>query len=328
MNTEIIAEIAQGFEGNSKLAELLVKGALVGNADAVKIQLVFADELAVPSYPYYDLFKSLEMDMATWSKLSDMVRAKNKKLYFDVYGEKSLQWAKELGADGVKISTTDFYNTTLLKKAFQTFQRVFLSVGGVPVEDLDEVMNTIVDKNKVMLMHGFQSEPTEAQDNNLRRITTLKARYPGIKIGFMDHALGTSDEAFYLPLVALGLGVDAIEKHISLDAALEVEDFISALSVDRFKKFTAMVRSIEPALGSPELVLTEKEIAYKKRAGKVVVAKRDVQKGTLLTEEDLSFKRVSTEGSENYYKRIALVVGKNLQQNIGKDKPFEPSFLS
>ncbi len=328
MNTEIIAEIAQGYEGSPKLAELLVKGALAANADAVKIQLVFADELAVPTYPYYDLFKSLEMDLSSWKKLAEMVRLKNKKLYFDVYGEKSLLWAHELGADGVKISTTDFYNATLLNKAFQTFNRVFLSVGGVPVEDLDEVMTTTVDKNKVMLMHGFQAEPTESADNNLRRINTLKSRYPGCKIGFMDHALGTTEDAFYLPLLALGLGVDCIEKHISLDAALEVEDYISALSIDRFKKFTDIVRKIEPALGSAELTLTEIEIAYKKRAGKVVVAKTDIAEGTLLKETDLSFKRVSTEGSENYYKRINHVVGKSLKQSVGKDKPFELGILS
>ena len=60
MRTEIIAEIAQGYEGNPKLAELLVKGAIVANADSIKLQLVFADELCVPTYPYYDLFKSLE----------------------------------------------------------------------------------------------------------------------------------------------------------------------------------------------------------------------------------------------------------------------------
>jgi N,N'-diacetyllegionaminate synthase len=57
----IIAEIAQGYEGNTKLTELLTTGAIESSADAVKSQLVFADELATPDYNYYDLFKSLEM---------------------------------------------------------------------------------------------------------------------------------------------------------------------------------------------------------------------------------------------------------------------------
>jgi N,N'-diacetyllegionaminate synthase len=323
MAVELVAEIAQGYEGNPKLAELLVKGALAADADAVKIQLIFADELAVSSYQYYDLFKSLEMDISVWQKLGAMIREKNKKFYLDIYGDKSLQWARELGATGVKISTTDFYNTALLKKAFATFERVFLSVGGIPVEDLDEVMSTIVDKNKVVLMHGFQAEPTEAGDNNIRRISTLRDRYKGAKLGFMDHARGDSDEAFYLPLLALGQGVEIIEKHISLDQTLEIEDYISALSIDRFKQFVKIVRLMEPSLGSAELVLTEKEIAYKNRAGKVVVANRDLASGVVLTDDDLAFKRVSAPDASKFFKRASVVVGKKLKTALGKDKPFE-----
>ncbi len=37
---EIIAEIAQGFEGSPKQAELLVKGAIGADADAIKFQLI------------------------------------------------------------------------------------------------------------------------------------------------------------------------------------------------------------------------------------------------------------------------------------------------
>ena len=58
---EIIAEIAQGYEGDTKLMELLTTGAIESDADAVKYQLVYADELATPDYQYYELFKSLEM---------------------------------------------------------------------------------------------------------------------------------------------------------------------------------------------------------------------------------------------------------------------------
>ena len=47
---QIIAEIAQGYEGDTKLTELLTTGALKSGADAVKFQLVFADELATPYY--------------------------------------------------------------------------------------------------------------------------------------------------------------------------------------------------------------------------------------------------------------------------------------
>lgn len=61
---EIIAEIAQGYEGSAKLTELLTIGAIESDADSIKFQLVYADELATQDYKYYDLFKSLEMKIS------------------------------------------------------------------------------------------------------------------------------------------------------------------------------------------------------------------------------------------------------------------------
>lgn len=327
MRTEIIAEIAQGYEGNPKLAELLVKGAVVADADSIKVQLVFAEELCVTTYPYYNLFKSLEMSDEVWMGLVKRVHDAGKHIYFDVYGDRSLSLARGLGADGVKISTTDFYNLPLIKQAFIDFDTVFISTGGTPIEDIDELMTQYALPKKLTLMHGFQAEPTETSDNNLARIATLHARYPGVGIGFMDHSLGSGAEAFHLPLVALGLGVNCIEKHITLDYSLQIEDYISALSVDRFGEFVKTIRAMEPALGSAELSLTSKEVEYKKRAGKVVVASRDLSKGARITERDITMKRVSTTPSESYYRQAAPVIGKILSASLQKDSPFEKEMI-
>lgn len=323
MKTEIIAEIAQGYEGNPKLAELLVKGALVAGADSVKLQLVYADELCVPSYPYHALFASLEMPDAVWEKLVARVHEAGKRIYFDVYGQHSLATARKLGADGVKISTTDFHNLPLLKQAFAQFDTVFVSVGGVPVEYIDDMINTISVREKLTLMYGFQAEPTQTEDNNLARIKTLSTRYDGIGIGFMDHSLGSSPEAFHLPLLALGTGITCIEKHITLDYSLQIEDYISALSVDRFGEFVKVVRALESAFGSSELTLTAKEAEYGKRAGKVLVASRDLSAGHLIAEGDIVMKRVSTTPTEKHFRRVVAIVGKTLTSALGMDCPFE-----
>ena len=39
MKIEIIAEIAQGYEGNQKLLELLTIGAIEANADSIKFHI-------------------------------------------------------------------------------------------------------------------------------------------------------------------------------------------------------------------------------------------------------------------------------------------------
>ena len=325
---EIVAEIAQGYEGNPKQAELLVRGALAAGADAVKIQLVFADELCVPTYPYYDLFKSLEMSEEIWQSLAARVVQAEKKLYFDVYGPQSMEWAKRLGAHGVKISTTDFYNQPLINSALAGFARVFISIGGVPIDDLEALLNTISEPQKVVLMHGFQAEPTLTEDNHLNRLATLRTRFPNYRFGFMDHSQGNSDEAFYLPLMAMSLGAEVIEKHLSLDYSLQIEDYISALSPERFAQFAKILRQMQPALGQVELSLSGKEVEYKKRAGKVAVARRDLSAGTQLGEADIILKRVSTTPSDLHVRRTDLVLGKTLRQAIAKDQPFEPGVLA
>ena len=110
MAVEIIAEMAQGYEGNEIKALLLARGAIRSGADTIKYQLVHADELATPDYQYYDLFQSLEMSSTAWKDVAEEIKTNGKKLYFDVFGMQGLSEALELGADGVKIHTTDFYN--------------------------------------------------------------------------------------------------------------------------------------------------------------------------------------------------------------------------
>ena len=186
MSVEIIAEAAQGYEGSSKLAELLALGAIRSGADAVKFQLVLADELAVPTYEYYGLFKSLEMDISVWEHVVAIIKEAQKKVYFDIYGDLSLELAKQLGASGVKISTTDFYNKPLVRKAIASFDKVFISIGGVPVEELDELVQTLGETTHVSLMYGFQAEPTPTEENNLLRIAEFRKLYPNISILTMD----------------------------------------------------------------------------------------------------------------------------------------------
>ena len=187
---EIIAEIAQGYEGSSKLAELLTKGAVGAGADSIKIQIVFADELATPDYEYYRFFKSLEMDGKCWAEIVSRIQRSGKKAYFDVFGPKSLLLAKRLGADGVKLSTTEFYNRALIKLAVEKFKRIFISIGGIPVEDIDDLIHTALRDHipKCCLMYGFQSEPTPLEQNNLNKLCSYKQCYPDFRLGFMDHS--------------------------------------------------------------------------------------------------------------------------------------------
>jgi len=314
---EIIAEIAQGFEGSPKLADLLVKGAIAADADSIKFQLIYADELATPDYTHYTLFKSLEMDEEIWRKIADEIQSHQKRLYFDIYGDRSWAAAKRLRADGVKISSTEFYNEPLLAKALETFERIYISIGGIPVEDIDSLAAKIASSaEKICLMYGFQSEPTPLSQSHLGKIAALQKRYPQFKIGFMDHSAGDEEDALFLPILALGFDISCLEKHITLDRLLKIEDYVSGIEPEKFKEFVRLMRKFEQALGRSTLELTEAEIAYRQKAGKVVVASRHLRSGEILRREDLALKRVGSKSSGTEIKRIQQALGKKTRKDV------------
>ena len=82
---KIIAEIAQGFEGDLKQSKLFIKAASSAEANAVKFQLVYADELATADYQYYSLFKELEMEEAQWKLLKYYASSLGTQLIVDVF---------------------------------------------------------------------------------------------------------------------------------------------------------------------------------------------------------------------------------------------------
>jgi N,N'-diacetyllegionaminate synthase len=321
---EIIAEVAQGYEGNPKLASMLAIAATRAGADAVKYQLVFADELATPDYKYYELFRTLEMPESVWKDVVRTIREAGKRAYFDIYGTKGLELATALGADGIKLSTTEFFNDDLVRRTLSRFPKIFVAIGGIGMQDLRSFIDRhgIQPSSPVCFLYGVQNSPTMLEDNHLLRLKYLQSQLPGFRFGLMDHTQGDSPDALILPLLALPLGARVIEKHITLDRLLEIEDYVSALTPEHFAAFVQSVRRFEKTLGSEDMEISESERQYKQRTAKVVVATRDIQRGTRIGADDVALKRVGkTLKEEESIHRLEDVLGKQIDQDVKVHEP-------
>jgi len=82
MSCFIIAEMANAHEGNLETAVAIVNAAAKAGADAIKLQVFTAEELAVPSFTHFGLYKKLEMQKEDWSHLIKIARNLNLKIYF------------------------------------------------------------------------------------------------------------------------------------------------------------------------------------------------------------------------------------------------------
>ena len=139
------------------------------------------------------------------------------------------------------------------------------------------------------------------------------------KFGFMDHSHGGKNEALYLSLLTLGLNINLIEKHFTLDRNLKIEDYISGITRKKFRKFVEIVRHYEKARGNGGLSLSKSEIAYGSGAIKVVVAQKDIKKDSKLKISDIALKRTKENYNGNQYRRIEEVIGRKINRNIRKN---------
>ena len=324
----IIAEAAQGFEGSLDTCKLLVRAAAAGGADAIKFQLVFADDLAEPGYTYYELFQSLEMPLQSWKVVAEECGKRELDLVFDVFGPQGLSFARDVGPAGIKLHSTSFFDVETTMQAASLAHhldaRLYISIGGIPMDDVRSLINGIAPtvRNRLAILYGYQSEPTPIESNNLARIPRLREEL-GIEIGFMDHSDGSGPDWLSLSACALGFGTRLFEKHITLERALKMEDYVSALAPSQFREYTLGLRRLESALGSPELALTPEEVSYGLKAVKKILVKNDMRAGDLVNEADIRFSRPAEQAPAAYY-TLGQVVGRPLSRDVFKGDPLTP----
>lgn len=327
MKVEIIAEMAQGFEGNYTQAKLLIKAAASAGADAAKFQLVYADELATPDYEYYSLFKSLEMKDEEWASLEKYSTENNIKLYLDVFGIKSLSLCERIGIKAIKLHPTDITNISLLQSVSKSnINNIIIGAGGA---NLDEIENALaILKNKTVdLLLGFQSYPTETKDNQICRVKTLENalenKFSNFRMGFADHAHPNDGLKYAIACTAIGAGSKILEKHLTLGKVMEMEDHESALNPDEFKDFVYIIKECAASFGSVKGIsndfnMSDSEKKYRKVIRRHVVASKSLKQGDTIKNDDLILKR---SASKDVIYDLNKVYGRELKTDISKNSP-------
>ena len=329
MTVEIIAELAQGFEGKPEQAHLLMKAAAAAGADAAKYQLVYADELATADYKYYELFKSLEMSDDVWRSLARYAAELGVALHLDIFGARSLRLAADCGVRTVKLHGTDVANVGLLSEvAASPVKRVLLGAGGAYASELEVALGILGAKDVVVLL-GFQGYPTANEANQIARVRAVRdsLRRGGdrVAVGFADHAPPGDDLDHALAAVAIGAGAQVIEKHLTLAQVMRLEDHEAALNPDQFAEFVRIVRACSEAMGvagaGDNFAMSDAEQGYRAMIRRHVVTGRALSAGERLTPTDLVLKRTSAEGVVTH---LGTAYEKKLRRNLPAGLPLRP----
>lgn len=315
---EIVAELAQSYEGLPEEAERLIRAAAAATADAVKFQIFLADELAVPGYQYYELYRTLELPLEEWARLVDLAHRLGLRFYADVFGLETARSLQRLRIDAYKIHAADMINRPLLEAVGRTGRPVLLSCGGSLRGEIVEALALLRGSgaSEVCLMHGFQAGPTAPEDSHIARLRALAEL--GAPVALADHIAGDHPLAPYWPLLGVAAGASVIEKHFALRRADRKEDWVSALEPDEFRTMAGALRLAASAVGTAEFEMPPAEREYRAGFRKRVVAARDLRAGSELSAEDLTLLRVP--GEEGAFDPRALV-GRSLIRDVRARTP-------
>ena len=331
-NIEIIAELAQGFEGKPDQTFQMLKAAAASGANAAKFQLVYADELAMPDHQHYDIFSGLEMEDQVWEELVRMSKELSIEVIFDIFGVKSLNLAEKLGSETVMLHATDITNLELIEDvSTRSISRVILGAGGAYLSEIEVALDLLKNK-KVCVMAGFQGYPTPDEHNQISRINYLSLRIAeknnNVDIGFADHSLPDSKLLTSFSSMAYSAGARIFEKHLTLSQVMKLEDYESAINPDQFFDYCYELRECVKAFGvtknAQDFGMSSSEKKYRKFVQRNIVAIKDLKKGNIMSKDDIKLIRTS---NNNAITDIKKVIGKKLLKDLKKNQALSKSDL-
>ena len=325
----IIAEAGVNHNGSLELAKRLVDTAKECGADIVKFQTAKISSLVskiAPMAEYQkknigkeesqkDMLSKLLLPFDDYKILADYCKSVGIKFLSTPFDVESIEFLDPL-LDIWKIPSGEITNYPYLVKIAKTGKDIILSTGMCTMQEVEDAVKVLKDNDagKITILHCTTNYPTPMEDVNLKAMLSLKERF-GCDVGYSDHTRGIE-----VPIAAAALGATVLEKHFTLDRNMEGPDHKASLEPDELREMVRAVRNIEMALGTGEKEPTEAELKNRLVARKSIIAARDIKKGELLTEDNLTTKRPGNGISPMKWNEV---IGTGAIRDFGEDELIE-----
>ena len=330
--TLIIAEAGVNHNGSFDLAVQMIDVAARAGADYVKFQTAIPEEVIscyAPKAEYQkettgsaesqlEMCRRIHLPLSDYARLEKICKEKGIGFMSTPFDLPSVDCLAQLDMDYWKIPSGEITNLPYLRKIAAPGRKIILSTG---MSQLDEVATAVkilctggVSREDIALLHCTTQYPTPYDAVNLRAMEALRSLNVGA-VGYSDHTLGIE-----VPVAAVAMGAQIIEKHFTLDTTMEGPDHRASLDPEALSKMVTAIRHIENALGSAVKDVADAERGNILIARKSIVARCAIAAGELFTEENLTVKRPADGLSPMLWDSV---IGKTASHDFLPDQPIE-----
>ncbi len=314
--TIIIAEVGVNHNGKLPLAKKLITAASKAGADFVKFQTFETDQMikkntSLATYQkknssehlsQNEMLKKYQLNKHDYKILINFAKKNRIRFTASAFDISSISFLKKLKLEFIKIPSGEIDNYQYLKEVGKLRRKVILSTGMSTMKEIISAIKVLrkfgTKQNQITILHCHTDYPSKPKNLNLNSIKALKEKF-NIKIGYSDHSLGIE-----APIVAVALGAEVIEKHLTLDKKMKGPDHIASIEPDEFKKMVLAIRKTEVMLGDGKKIPTKDELKNRKLVRKSLVAKIDIRKGQFFSEKNLTAKRPALGKSPMFFNKI------------------------
>lgn len=302
-HTIIIAEAGVNHNGDYGRAVEMVYAAKDAGADYVKFQTA-VPELVIssiaPKADYQkettgqeesqlDMCRKIHLRLEDYAPLSALCNEVGIGFLSTPFDLVSIDCLASLNMDYWKIPSGEITNLPYLRKIGGFKGEVILSTGMSELSEVETAVSVLekagTPRSQITLLHCNTQYPTPFRDVNLRAMKSLSTLGCG-HIGYSDHTCGIE-----VPVAAVAMGAAVIEKHFTLDKNLPGPDHKASLDPVELKAMVSAIRNVELALGSDQKHVSPSERPNIEVARKSIVAARNISKGEIFTEENITVKR-------------------------------------
>jgi N-acetylneuraminate synthase/N,N'-diacetyllegionaminate synthase len=300
----VIAEIGINHNGSLDLAKRSIDAARQAGVDAVKFQNYRVEDFLSDhtlTYKYvsqgrtvtesqWDMFKRCEMDDSFLSAAIQHCRDVGIAFGSTPTSEAGLAQLVDAGADFVKNGSDFLTHLPLIARMARSGLPTILSTGMATKEDVSDAVSAFVSGRggALAVLHCVSVYPAPPNAMNLRRMHALALAY-GCNVGLSDHSEGCAAAS-----AATAMGAKVIEKHFTIDRNLPGPDHRFSADPNEMAALVRAVRDTEVMLGEALLDVGAIERGSRDGYRLSCTAGRDLPAGSILTPEDIRFRRPGT----------------------------------
>lgn len=332
--TFIIAEMSANHNHHKEIAIETIKAAKKAGADAIKIQTYTADTLTLdcrkPDFvlngglwdgeTFYSLYQKAYTPWEWHEEIFHVAREEGLVCFSTPFDKTAVDFLESLGNPIYKIASFEITDIPLIKYIAAKHKPIIMSTGIAMIEDMQLAIDTIRGEgcSDITLLKCTSAYPAPIEDANLMTIPDMRQRF-GCRVGLSDHTEGS-----IVPVSAVALGAEVIEKHFIIDRSIGGPDSAFSMEAPEFRIMVDNIRQVEKSLGCVNYPTDPSKIKGRDACRSLYVAE-EVKAGEIVTEKNV---RSVRPGHGLHPKYLPQVLGKAFVKDCVKGDRFSLDLIN